>query len=155
MQADQQTISKLETLSTEQRNPASMGLSSWTTLELLRCINEQDQTVALRVADVLEDIAKAVDLIAQRMQCGGRLVYVGTGTSGRLGYMDAAECPPTYGCEEDTITCIMAGGRDAVFHAQEALEDHGEIARADLEKWGCGRPTPWWPHQPAGARLTA
>lgn len=64
------------------------------------------------------------------------MVYVGTGTSGRLGYMDAAECPPTYGCGEDAITCVMAGGRDAVFHAQEALEDHGEIARMDLEKWG-------------------
>ena len=136
MQADQQTISRLETLSTEQRNPESMGLSSWTTLELLRCINRQDQTVAVRVADVLGDIAKAVDLIAQRMQQGGRMVYVGTGTSGRLGYMDAAECPPTYGCGEDAITCVMAGGRDAVFHAQEALEDHGEIARMDLEKWG-------------------
>ena len=80
MQADQQTISRLETLSTEQRNPESMGLSSWTTLELLRCINRQDQTVAVRVADVLGDIAKAVDLIAQRMQQGGRMVYVGTGT---------------------------------------------------------------------------
>ena len=76
MQADQQTISRLETLSTEQRNPESMGLSSWTTLELLRCINRQDQTVAVRVADVLGDIAKAVDLIAQRMQQGGRMVYV-------------------------------------------------------------------------------
>lgn len=136
MQADQQTIQRLETLSTEQRNPASMSLSSWTTLELLRCINEQDQMVAHQVARVLPDIAKAVEIISERMERGGRLVYVGTGTSGRLGYMDAAECPPTYGCGEDAVTCVMAGGRDAVFHAQEALEDHGEIARSDLEKWG-------------------
>lgn len=136
MQADQQTIQRLETLSTEQRNPASMGLSSWTTLELLRCINEQDQMVAHQVARVLPDIAKAVEIISERMERGGRLVYVGTGTSGRLGYMDAAECPPTYGCGEDAVTCVMAGGRDAVFHAHEALEDHGEIARSDLEKWG-------------------
>ena len=133
---DQRTIRRLESLDTEQRNPASKGISAWPTMEMLRCINTQDQTVALRVADALPDIAKAVDLVVGRMERGGRLVYVGTGTSGRLGYMDAAESPPTYGCDEDTVACVMAGGHDAVFRAQELLEDHGEIARADLEAWG-------------------
>ena len=112
-----------------------MGLSSWTTLELLRCINRQDQTVAVRVADVLGDIAKAVDLIAQRMQQGGRMVY-GHRYPRSAGIYGRGGMPADLWLRRDAITCVMAGGRDAVFHAQEALEDHGEIARMDREKVG-------------------
>ena len=106
------------------------------TMEMLACINNQDQTVALRVRDALPAIAQAVDLLEKRLTKGGRLVYVGAGTSGRLGFMDAAECRPTYGIGDDTVSCVMAGGQDAVFHANEQLEDKSNMAREDLVQWG-------------------
>ena len=133
---DEQTIKHLDSLETEKRNLNSIGITSFSTLEILQCINNEDQTVALRVAQAFPAIEKAVELITARMKNKGRLVYVGAGTSGRLGYMDAAECRPTYGTKEDAIACVMAGGHKAVFTAQEMLEDEWEMAQEDLEKWG-------------------
>ncbi|MDD7411982.1 MAG: N-acetylmuramic acid 6-phosphate etherase [Eubacteriales bacterium] len=122
-------------LHTEQRNPNTLGIDRMTTAQILRKINDEDQTVAGKVREALPQVEKAVDLLTERMRRGGRLVYVGAGTSGRLGFMDAAECAPTYGLP-DAVACVMAGGRDAVFKAQESLEDDGARAARDLNDWG-------------------
>ena len=121
-------------LETEQRNAASSRLAELSTLERVTLINREDQTVALRVREALPEIADAVDLIVARAKQGGRLVYVGAGTSARLGVMDAAECQPTYGL--NLVHCVMAGGRDAVFNPQEKLEDDAQQAHADLRTFG-------------------
>jgi len=92
--------------------------------------------VARRVADVLPAVAKAIDYIYPRMRQGGRMIYCAAGTSGRLGFMDAAECPPTYGVAMDRVTCLMAGGRDCVFKADEMLEDNDSDAGRDLAAFG-------------------
>ena len=126
----------LEQLHTEQRNTSTIGIASCTTLEMLEKINDEDQKVAAQVRKALPDVARAVELIVERMRHGGRLVYAGAGTSGRLGYMDAAECRPTYGIAENKVSCVMAGGRDAVFSAKESLEDDRAGAREDLRQWG-------------------
>lgn len=123
-------------LHTEQRNAATCGIDQMDTLTMLEKINAEDQTVALKVRQALGQIAQVVELIVPRMKQGGRLVYVGAGTSGRLGYMDAAECAPTYGMAQDAVACVMAGGHDAVFCAQEGLEDDAERGAADLKAWG-------------------
>lgn len=126
----------LEQLHTEQRNTSTIGIASCTTLEMLEKINDEDQKVAAQVRKALPDVARAVELIVERMRHGGRLVYAGAGTSGRLGYMDAAECRPTYGIAENKVSCVMAGGRDAVFSAKESLEDDRAGAREDLAPMG-------------------
>ncbi|MEG0766743.1 MAG: N-acetylmuramic acid 6-phosphate etherase [Clostridia bacterium] len=123
-------------LLTEQRNAHSLGIAEMSTRDMLTCINREDQTVAQRVAEAIPQIAQAVERIVPRMRAGGRMVYVGAGTSGRIGYMDAAECGPTYGVAEDRIACVMAGGRPAVFAPQEMLEDSKEMAASDLAAWG-------------------
>ena len=123
-------------LHTEQRNPATIGIGALNTEEILARINDEDQKVAGKVREALPDIARAVDLIEERMRLGGRLVYVGAGTSGRLGYMDAAECRPTFGLESDAVACVMTGGHDAVFSARESLEDRVDCAAEDLKAWG-------------------
>lgn len=125
---------KVELLHTEQRNPATIGIDRLATLEMLETINREDQSVALAVQKALPQVAQAVDAIAQRMRRGGRMVYMGAGTSGRIGIMDAAECGPTYGV--DSISCLMAGGHEAVFHAQEAAEDSEEMGAKDLQIFG-------------------
>lgn len=123
-------------LHTEQRNPDTEHIADVSTLEMVTMINREDQKVAQRVYDVLPVIAEAIDYIYPRMKQGGRLVYCAAGTSGRLGVMDAAECPPTYGVDYDRVTTLMAGGRDCVFKANELLEDNAPDAEKDLIAFG-------------------
>lgn len=117
---------------TEQENPKTTDIDQVSTLDALRLINEEDKLVAAAVEKVLPDVAAAVDEIAKRLQNGGRLFYVGTGTSGRLGVLDASEIPPTYGVSYDLVQGIIAGGYDALYKATEASEDNKEQGAEDL-----------------------
>jgi N-acetylmuramic acid 6-phosphate etherase len=105
---------------TEQENPRTRELSSLPTAEVLRLMNEEDAGVAPAVGRVLADVARAVDAIVERLRGGGRLFYVGTGTSGRLGVLDASECPPTFGVPPELVQGIIAGGYEALYRATEA-----------------------------------
>jgi N-acetylmuramic acid 6-phosphate etherase len=125
-------VPELEKLSTEGRNPNTMNIDRVSTIEMITMINEEDKNVALAVESVKEDIARAVDVIAERMQRGGRLIYVGAGTSGRLGILDASECPPTFGVDFETVQGIIAGGNRAIFKAVEGAEDDAELGKRDL-----------------------
>lgn len=117
---------------TEQENPRTAQISSLPTEEMLRLINEEDARVANAVAMVLPEITRAVDGIVARLDQGGRLFYVGTGTSGRLGVLDAAECPPTFGVSTELVQGIIAGGFDACYRAVEASEDDAAAGAADI-----------------------
>ena len=118
---------------TEQPNPNSSEIDRLPTLEALRIINSEDKKVAEAIERILPAIAKAVDTIATRLQNGGRLIYVGTGTSGRLGVLDASECPPTFGVSPELVQGMIAGGYEACYKAVEASEDDGEAGAADLK----------------------
>ena len=118
---------------TEQENPRTAQISSLPTEEILRLINEEDARVASAVAQVLPEIVRAVDGITKRLNQGGRLFYIGTGTSGRLGVLDAAECPPTFGVSPDMVQGIIAGGYDACYRAVEASEDDAAAGASDLD----------------------
>jgi N-acetylmuramic acid 6-phosphate etherase len=120
----QALFEQISKLRTEQLNPASTAMDSLSTIEFLRLMNEEDQKVALAVREEIPTIARAVDAIAQAFWNGGRLIYVGAGTSGRLGVLDAAECPPTFGVPPTMVRAIIAGGSAAVFAAQEGAEDN-------------------------------
>jgi N-acetylmuramic acid 6-phosphate etherase len=124
---------------TEQDNPRSANLSSQSAAEIVALMNEEDATVATAVGQVLGDVAQAVDEIVQRLQNGGRLFYIGTGTSGRLGVLDASECPPTFGVSPELVQGVIAGGYDACHRAVEASEDDGEASIVDLEGRGFNR----------------
>jgi N-acetylmuramic acid 6-phosphate etherase len=124
----------LEHLTTEARNPASEHLDSLTPLQLVRLINEEDAKCAVAVADQAEAIAKAIEIIAHRLTHGGRLIYIGAGTSGRLGILDAAECPPTFRSDPSQVVGIIAGGPSAMLRAVEGAEDSPELAAEDLRK---------------------
>jgi N-acetylmuramic acid 6-phosphate etherase len=113
----------LNNLPTEERNSASMKIDLETTDGILRIINQEDQKVALAVAREIPQIAKAVDLICEAFKQGGRLFYVGAGTSGRLGILDASECPPTYNVSPQMVQSVMAGGMKAAVRSVEASED--------------------------------
>lgn len=119
---------------TEQDNPNTTNIDQVSTLDALRLINDEDKLVACAVEKVLPDVAAAVDEIAKRLQNGGRLFYVGTGTSGRLGVLDASEIPPTYGVSYDLVQGIIAGGYDALYKATEASEDNKDQGIEDLKK---------------------
>jgi N-acetylmuramic acid 6-phosphate etherase len=121
---------------TEQENPRTKELSSLSTQEILRLMNEEDALVASAVASVLPQVAEAVDGIVARLVQGGRLFYIGTGTSGRLGVLDASECPPTFGVSPDLVQGIIAGGYDACYRAVEASEDDAVAGGRDLEERG-------------------
>ena len=121
---------------TEQENPRSQNLSSQSSREIVALMNEEDATVAGAVRLVLDDVAKAVDETAARLSAGGRLFYIGTGTSGRLGVLDASECPPTFGVSPELVQGVIAGGYDACHRAVEASEDDAGAAGADLERRG-------------------
>ncbi len=121
---------------TEQENPRSQNLSSQSSREIVALMNEEDATVAAAVRLVLEDVAKAVDETAARLSAGGRLFYIGTGTSGRLGVLDASECPPTFGVSPELVQGVIAGGYDACYRAVEASEDDATAAAADLKQRG-------------------
>ena len=126
----------LEKLTTEQRNPATKHIDQLPTLEMVTLINKEDQGVALAVEKILPQIAAAIDLITEKLQRGGRLFYLGAGTSGRLGILDAVECPPTYGTEPELVQGLIAGGASAIFRAKEGAEDDPELGRADLQETG-------------------
>src|SRR6476659_8462407 len=123
---------------TEQENPRSKNLSSQTAREIVALMNAEDATVAAAVERVLEDVAKAVEETTARLRAGGRLFYVGTGTSGRLGVLDASECPPTFGVSPELVQGVIAGGYDACHQAVEASEDDAEAGAADLKQRGFG-----------------
>nr|WP_232105627.1 N-acetylmuramic acid 6-phosphate etherase [Gimesia panareensis] len=124
----------LEHLTTEQRNPDSDRIDAMSSLEIVQLMNAQDASVAAAVAKESETIAAAVDLIADAFQSGGRLVYIGAGTSGRLGVLDASECPPTFNSPPEQVVGLIAGGRVALTNAVEGAEDHPEFAIADLQE---------------------
>jgi N-acetylmuramic acid 6-phosphate etherase len=121
---------------TEQENPRTAQISSLATAEILRLMNEEDARVADAVAQILPEIARAVDGIVARMDQGGRLFYLGTGTSGRLGVLDAAECPPTFGVSPEMVQGIIAGGYEACYRAVEASEDDAAAGANDLAAHG-------------------
>jgi len=129
-------MENLSTLPTEAINDATRGLSTLPTKDALLLINDEDHRVAPAVRLVVEDIAAAVDQIAARLNRGGRLFYVGAGTSGRLGVVDASECPPTFGTPPDLVQGLIAGGHEAVFRSQEGAEDIRENGPRDLTEHG-------------------
>jgi N-acetylmuramic acid 6-phosphate etherase len=122
----------LKHLTTEARNPASIAIDTLTSLEIVRLMNAEDATVAESVSRVAAVIAKAIDVIADRFRQGGRLIYLGAGTSGRLGVLDAAECPPTFNSPPEQVLGIIAGGQTALVRAVEGAEDHPAQGAADL-----------------------
>ena len=124
---------ELKKIATEQRNPDTMHIDTLSTLDMIRLINREDYKVAEAVSLVTEKIAQAVDLIADRLSKGGRLIYCGAGTSGRLGILDAVECPPTYSTDPEMVQGLIAGGHSAIFRAVEGAEDSRELGRKDLE----------------------
>ncbi|MBO0408094.1 N-acetylmuramic acid 6-phosphate etherase [Aeromonas hydrophila] len=123
----------LSSMITETRNPASVEIDQLPTLEMLRVINQEDQQVALAVSQLLPEITRAVDAIAAAFSKGGRLVYIGAGTSGRLGILDASECPPTYGVSAEQVVGLIAGGHKAILQAVENAEDDAELGAQDLK----------------------
>jgi N-acetylmuramic acid 6-phosphate etherase len=123
---------------TEQENPRSKDLSSQSTAEIVALMNDEDATVAAAVQRVLGDVVKAVDETVARLTKGGRLFYTGTGTSGRLGVLDASECPPTFGVSAELVQGVIAGGYEACHRAVEASEDDAEAGAADLKQRGFG-----------------
>jgi len=125
-------VKTLSQLVSEQRNPATMELDKLDALALVTKINEQDKQVPIAIEKELHKIAKAVDIISEAFTNGGRLIYIGAGTSGRLGILDATECPPTFGVDETMVVGIIAGGQEAIFRSQEGAEDSSESGQQDL-----------------------
>ena len=124
---------KLDKLTTESRNLNTSNIDKVSTLEMVKIINNEDKKVAEAVEKEIPKIAQAIDYVVERIKKGGRLIYIGAGTSGRLGILDASECPPTYGVSEELIQGIIAGGREAIFRAKEGAEDSKELAIEDLK----------------------
>lgn len=122
-------IKNLAKLTTEARNENTMNIDSVTTKEMVRLIIEEDKKVPCAIEKETDAIAKAVDITAERLSRGGRLIYVGAGTSGRVGILDASECPPTYGVSSELVQGIIAGGNSAVFKAVEGAEDDEELGK--------------------------
>jgi N-acetylmuramic acid 6-phosphate etherase len=123
---------------TEQENPRTSRLSSLSVKEIVGLMNEEDALVAAAIRQVLPEVAQAIDGIVSRLENGGRLFYIGTGTSGRLGVLDAAECPPTFGVSPDLVQAIIAGGYEACYRAVEASEDDAAAGENDLAARGFG-----------------
>lgn len=123
----------LQQLITEGQNPASMSIDEMSALEIVTVINQEDKKVALAVERILPEIAQAVEVITAAIKAGGRLIYIGAGTSGRLGVLDASECPPTYGTAPELIVGLIAGGQQAMFHAVENAEDSRAQGECDLK----------------------
>ena len=122
-------------LRTEMRNEASAHIDKMDTLEMLRLINRENMNSVMAVDAALDQIAKVCDVVAEQIEKGGRLIYIGAGTSGRLGVMDAAECPPTYGVSRDQVIGIIAGGDNCLRCAVEAQEDSREDGITDLKQY--------------------
>ena len=124
---------ELQKIATEQRNPNTMNIDTLSTLEMVKLINREDHRVADAVGEVTDKIAQAVDVIAEKLAAGGRLIYCGAGTSGRLGILDAVECPPTYSTDPETVQALMAGGYGAIFKAVEGAEDSKKLGVEDMK----------------------
>lgn len=125
---------ELEKIDTEQRNEKSAQIDCVPVLEMVRIMNEEDKKVPQAVEQVLPQIAEASEIIYGQLRNGGRLIYVGCGTSGRLGVLDAAECPPTFGTDYELVQALMAGGEGAFVKAVEGAEDDKELGVSDLQK---------------------
>ena len=123
----------IKNITTEGRNEQTRGIDQLNSLEIVRLINNEDKTVPLSVEGALEQVAKLVDAIVEKLRLGGRLIYMGAGTSGRIGLLDAVECPPTYGVSDEQVMCLLAGGRDAFSKAVEGAEDSKTLAIEDLD----------------------
>ncbi|MGE5352552.1 MAG: N-acetylmuramic acid 6-phosphate etherase [Acidobacteriota bacterium] len=135
MSADTKKLfAEIASLTTEQRNPNSMDIDARSTGEILRIINNEDKQVPLAVEKEIPYIEQAVELIVKAFKNGGRLLYFGAGTSGRLGVVDASECPPTFGTPYGMIDGFIAGGKEAMFRAQEGAEDYEENGANDVMK---------------------
>ena len=132
----QALMSELEHLISEERNPNTMEIDLLPTAELLRAINREDRSVPDAVGKVIAEITRAVDRIVDALGKGGRLIYMGAGTSGRLGVLDAAECPPTFSVPSDMVIGLIAGGADALARATEGAEDDAEEGVAVLKGIG-------------------
>lgn len=124
----------LSNLTTERRNPNTFGIDIAPTQDMIKMINEEDKKVAFAVEKEIPNIAKAVDFITEAFEKGGRLIYIGAGTSGRLGILDASECPPTFGTPKEMVQGIIAGGYEAIFSAVEGAEDNKLDGIEDLKK---------------------
>jgi N-acetylmuramic acid 6-phosphate etherase len=134
--AENPLFEQLRALTTESRNPRTHGIDLADTPRILELMNDEDQSVAAAVRRSIPDIARAVDLVTAAFHAGGRLFYAGAGTSGRLGILDAAECPPTFGVEPELVQGIIAGGRDTVFRSREGVEDHESAGAEDVASHG-------------------
>lgn len=122
----------LTKLTTEQRNPKTMELDSFFPIEIARVMNEENTNVIKAIDEVLPQVASAIEWAGEALNAGGRIIYMGAGTSGRLGVLDAVECPPTFGVSYDTVVGLIAGGEGAFVKAAEGAEDNAEAGAADL-----------------------
>ena len=122
----------IKALSTESRCHASRNIDTKSTKEICEIINKEDQSVAYAVSEELNNISLVIDMVVDSFKDGGRLIYVGAGTSGRIGLIDAVECRPTFSCDDEMVQCVMAGGKDAFVRAKEGAEDDKEQAIEDL-----------------------
>ncbi len=138
MEGNRKVFEEIKNLLTEQRNPNSMDIDSKDTIEILQIINNEDKKVPYVVEKEIPYIAQAVEFVVESFKKGGRLLYFGAGTSGRLGIVDAAECPPTFGTPPEMVQAFIAGGREAVFVAQEGAEDKEENGANDVVKANVG-----------------
>jgi N-acetylmuramic acid 6-phosphate etherase len=134
--AENPLFEQLRALTTESRNPRTRAIDMADTSRILELMNDEDRTVAEAVRGAIPDIARAVDLVTAAFRAGGRLFYAGAGTSGRLGILDAAECPPTFGVDPEMVQGIIAGGRDTVFRSREGVEDHESSGAEDVATHG-------------------
>ena len=132
-QSKKKLYEELNKLDTEQINLATKGIDIASSIEIATLINQEDQKVAEQVKDKLAEIAEAMDLVADSFSVGGKLFYFGSGTSGRLGVVDAAECPPTFGSEPEQVQGFIAGGKEAMFVAQEGVEDSKKLGAEDIQ----------------------
>lgn len=123
----------LKTISTEYRNPKTMNIDLLRTIDIVKLINEEDEQVALAVKQALDQIALVIDKVVESFEQGGRLIYVGAGTSGRIGVLDAVECPPTFGVDDQMVMGLIAGGASAFVKAKEGAEDSQTEAIVDLK----------------------
>lgn len=124
----------LTNLTTEKQNPNTKNIDELSTLDMLKVINNEDKQVALAVEKILPQISNVVDIIAEKLKAGGKLFYIGAGTSGRLGILDAVECPPTFGADYELVQGVIAGGYNAIFKAVEGAEDSLTLAEKDLKE---------------------
>ena len=134
---EQNLLQALDQMITEQRNPNSMHIDRASAFEIVQIINNEDKLVPLAIEKCLPQIAQAVEKIVIAFQQGGRLIYMGAGTSGRLGVLDASECPPTYGVPPDMVVGLIAGGERALRHPIEGAEDNREQGKLDLQAIQC------------------